>query len=153
VRASLGEVFYNVTVTPTEMWQAVGLELQRVRLARKLKPIQVERAGGPTYKTVQAIEDGRAGTVKNLEKYAEVLNISIVDVAARGPDRAHDPAHPRGRAPRAEICRDDGRRAHRADRNVERGADTRPGADAGRCGNAFNARSIASCPAGSNASY
>jgi hypothetical protein len=51
-----------------------------VRLSRKLKPIQVERAGGPTYKTVQAIEDGRAGTVKNLEKYAEVLNISIVDV-------------------------------------------------------------------------
>jgi hypothetical protein len=45
VRASLGEVFYNVTVTPTEMWQAVGLELQRVRLGRKLKPIQVERAG------------------------------------------------------------------------------------------------------------
>jgi hypothetical protein len=62
------------------MWRAVGLELQRVRLSLKKKPIEVERAGGPTYKTVQAIEDGRAGNVKNLEKYAAALNISIVDV-------------------------------------------------------------------------
>jgi hypothetical protein len=77
------------------MWQAVGLELQRVRLARKLKPIQVERAGGPTYKTVQAIEDGRAGTVKNLEKYADVLNISIVDVLHGCSPRARRRSPPR----------------------------------------------------------
>jgi hypothetical protein len=83
------------------MWQAVGLELQRVRGEHRVQ---------------------------------------------------HDPAQPRGRPPRPEICGDDGRRAHRADRNVERGADARAGADAGRCGNAFSARSIASCPAGSNAS-
>lgn len=80
VCAALGEVFYNVTVTSAEMWQAAGLVLQRARLDRKWKPIDVERAGGPTYKTVQAIEDGRVGNVKNLEKFAEALQISLVDV-------------------------------------------------------------------------
>lgn len=80
MRASLGEVFYNVAVTPAEMWRNVGREFQRVRLDRQWKPIDVQRAGGPTYKTVQAIEAGRAGTVKNLEKYANALQLSLVDV-------------------------------------------------------------------------
>ena len=62
------------------MWQDVGKVLQRARLDRQLKPIDVQRAGGPTYKTVQAIEAGRAGTTKNLEKYAIALQLSIVDV-------------------------------------------------------------------------
>jgi hypothetical protein len=80
VRASLGEVFYNVTVTPAELWKAVGQALQRARLDRHEKPIDVERAGGPTYKTVQAIEAGDAGTVDSLEKCARALDLSIVDV-------------------------------------------------------------------------
>jgi hypothetical protein len=80
VRASLGEVFYNVTVTPAELWKAVGVALQRARLDRHEKPIDVERAGGPTYKTVQAIEAGDAGTVDSLEKCARALDLSIVDV-------------------------------------------------------------------------
>jgi hypothetical protein len=80
VRASLGEVFYNVMVTPAELWQAVGQALQRARLDRKWKPITVERAGGPTYKTVQAIEAGDAGTVDSLDKCARALGLSIVDV-------------------------------------------------------------------------
>jgi hypothetical protein len=80
VRASLGEVFYNVAVTPAELWKAVGLALQRARLDRHEKPIDVERAGGPTYKTVQAIEAGDTGTVDSLEKCARALDLSIVDV-------------------------------------------------------------------------
>jgi hypothetical protein len=80
VRASLEEIFYTVTVTPSELWTAVGQALQRARLDRHQKPIHVERAGGPSYKTVQAIEDGEAGTVESLDKYARALGLSIVDV-------------------------------------------------------------------------
>jgi len=73
--------FYNVTsVTSAEMWQSVGEELQRARLRRKWKPLDVERAGGPSYKTVQAIEAGDVGTVESLDKYARALHLSIVDI-------------------------------------------------------------------------
>jgi hypothetical protein len=80
LRASLGESFYNVPVTPAEMWQQVGRQLERARLDRKWRPIDVERAGGPSYKTVQAIEAGDAGHVDSLEKCARALDLSIVDI-------------------------------------------------------------------------
>jgi hypothetical protein len=85
-------------VTFEEMCQAVGEHLQRARLARKWKPIDVERAGGPSYKTVQAIENGEAGNFESLHKCATALQLSIVDVlyavlAARerplSPEAAH----------------------------------------------------------------
>jgi hypothetical protein len=63
-----------------EMWRAVGEHLQRVRLARKWKPIDVERMGGPSYKTVQAIEDGEAGNVESLDRCARALGLSLVDI-------------------------------------------------------------------------
>jgi hypothetical protein len=62
------------------MWQGVGEHLQRARLALKWKPIDVERAGGPSYKTVQAIENGEAGNTESLDKCARALGLSIVDV-------------------------------------------------------------------------
>ena len=62
------------------MLQAVGLELQRTRLSRKLKPMDVQRLGGPTYKTVQAIEDGDAGRIESLDRYANALQLSIVAI-------------------------------------------------------------------------
>lgn len=82
MRAALGESFYNVDVTPAELWTAVGRELQRVRLAKGWKPIDVERAGpdAPSYKTVQAIERGEAGGVDSLDKCARALGVEIVDV-------------------------------------------------------------------------
>ena len=80
MRAPLEETFYNVGVTPAEMWQAVGKVLERARLDRKWRPVDVERAGGPSYKTVQAIDAGDAGTVEMLEKYAHALGLSIVDI-------------------------------------------------------------------------
>lgn len=74
-------ISYNVTnVTPEELWSAVGETLQRARLSRKLKPMDVERAGGPSYKTVQAIEAGDVGTVDSLDKCARALGLSLVDV-------------------------------------------------------------------------
>jgi hypothetical protein len=67
-------------VTAPELWRAVGEHLQRVRLARKWKPIDVERMGGPSYKTVQAIEDGDVGHVDSLDKCARALGLSVVDI-------------------------------------------------------------------------
>lgn len=80
MRATLEESFYNVSVTPTELWLAVGRVLERARLDRKWKPIDVQYAGGPSYKTVQAIEAGDVGNVETLAKCAQVLDLSIVDV-------------------------------------------------------------------------
>lgn len=80
MRAALGESFYNVSVTPSEMWLLVGRHLERARLDRKWRPIDIERAGGPSYKTVQAIDAGDAGSVTSLEKYARALDLSIVDI-------------------------------------------------------------------------
>jgi hypothetical protein len=81
VRATLGESFYNVDVTFAELWIEVGKLLERARLDRKWKPIDVERQpNAPSYKTVQAIEAGEAGTVESLDKYATALGINIVDV-------------------------------------------------------------------------
>jgi len=51
-----------------------------VRLSRKLKPTDVERRGGPTYKTVQAIENGDAGRIGSLDRYARALQLSVVDI-------------------------------------------------------------------------
>lgn len=80
MRATVGESFYNVNVTPDELWRAVGEALLQLRHRRGWKPIDVERAGGPSYKTVQAIEHGQVGTVQSLTQHATALNVSIVDV-------------------------------------------------------------------------
>ncbi len=78
---TLEENSYTVsTVTSADMWQAVGKQLQDARLRRKWKPIDVERKGGPSYKTVQAIENGEAGNTESLDKCARALGLSIVDV-------------------------------------------------------------------------
>jgi hypothetical protein len=85
-------------VTSAELWRGVGEHLQRVRLARKWKPIDVERMGGPSYKTVQAIEDGEIGHVDSLDKCARALGLSIVDIinavlAARETPLSPEAAH------------------------------------------------------------
>jgi transcriptional regulator with XRE-family HTH domain len=54
--------------------------LQRARLDKGWTLSDVEDNGGPTYKTVKAIEGGKAGTVENLKKTAEALDLSLVDV-------------------------------------------------------------------------
>lgn len=93
-RKSPNPAFYNSAVTPADLWLAVGRVLERTRLDRHWRPIDVERAGGPSYKTVQAIERGDAGTVEMLEKHAHVLDLSIVDVLASILTRAVNPISP-----------------------------------------------------------
>jgi hypothetical protein len=78
---TLEEIPYTVgAVNLAELLQGVGEHLQHARLHRKWKPIHVERAGGPSYKTVQAIEEGKAGNIESLDKSAAALDLSIVDV-------------------------------------------------------------------------
>jgi hypothetical protein len=67
-------------MTPEELWQTVGQALAKARHDRKWRPIDVQRAGGPSYKTVQAIEDGEVGNVESLDLHASALSLSIVDV-------------------------------------------------------------------------
>jgi hypothetical protein len=69
-----------VSVTPEELWRDVGKHFRQARLAKGWKFTHVERAGGPTSKTVQAIEAGHAGNVKNLVKCATALDIDFVAV-------------------------------------------------------------------------
>lgn len=94
LQGSKGDNSYNVGVTPDEMWRAVG-ELLLVRRTRKQwNPIDVERAGGPTYKTVQAIELGEVGRVDMLEKHAHALGLSIVDIMRTVLDQTRAPLTP-----------------------------------------------------------
>lgn len=80
MRAPLGETFYNVDMEPAELWLKVGKILKQYRVDRNLKPIEIQRKHGPSYKTVQAIEAGKAGTLESLDKYAKALDLSIVDI-------------------------------------------------------------------------
>lgn len=80
MRATLEESFYNVNVTATELWQQVGRILAHARVDRQWSVTDVERAGGPSYKTVQTIERGAAGHVDSLDKCARALDLSIVDI-------------------------------------------------------------------------
>jgi len=95
----LEELSYTVeAVNLEELLQAVGEHLQRARLARKWKVTDVQHAGGPSYKTVQVIEEGKAGHIESLDKCARALGLSIIDVlykvlasreTALSPEAAH----------------------------------------------------------------
>ena len=80
MRAPLEESFYTVDVTSAEMLVAVGLVLQHERLKRKWTVSDVETNGGPSYKTVQTIEEGTPGTFESLDKCAHALGLELVDV-------------------------------------------------------------------------
>lgn len=80
MRAAVRESFYTVSVTAAELWQTVGKILERRRQDRRWRPIDIERVGGPSYKTVQAIEDGAVGNIESLDKHARALDLSLVDI-------------------------------------------------------------------------
>jgi hypothetical protein len=69
-----------VDVTTAELLEAVGLVLQQKRLKLKWTVSDVEKNDGPSYKTVQTIEDGKSGQFESLDKCAHALGIEIVDV-------------------------------------------------------------------------
>ena len=76
----LEKMFYPVEVTSADLWQQVGRLLAHARVDRHWGVMDVEHAGGPSYKTVQAIERGDVGTVESLDKCAQALDLTLVDL-------------------------------------------------------------------------
>lgn len=67
-------------MTPEELWRAVGEILLLQRNRKDWNASDVERHGGPTYKTVEKIEKGLIGNVDKLAMHAEALGLALVDV-------------------------------------------------------------------------
>lgn len=81
-------------MTGEELWRAVGEALLVQRTRRQWNASDVERIGGLTYKTVQKIEQGRAGRVDKLTAYADALGLSIVDVIESVLSQEREPLSP-----------------------------------------------------------
>jgi hypothetical protein len=78
-----------------ELWEAVGDLLRKQRLRRGWKYVtDVEKHGGPTYKTVQDIEDGKPKTIDALSKHAAAVGLTLVDVLHSALNRASKPTSP-----------------------------------------------------------
>jgi len=69
-------------MTSPELWRAVGRELRdaRERLGKKWNHIAKETRPRLDAKTQQDIERGHPGTLETVERYAQALGLSIVDV-------------------------------------------------------------------------
>jgi hypothetical protein len=62
------------------MLVGVGLALRDERLKRKRTFYDVEKHDGPSYKTVQTIEEGTPANFESLDKCAHAMGLEIVDV-------------------------------------------------------------------------
>lgn len=73
---------YNATMTSSDLWRAVGRELrdERERQGKKWNQIKKDTTPKLDSKTQQDIEQGRPGTLETVERYAQALGLSIVDV-------------------------------------------------------------------------
>ena len=80
----MGNASHHVALdsnTPGGFWQRVGEILERCRIAKGwMHPIDVEHHGGPTYSIVHNHEDGQIKTIGALERHAEALGLTIIDV-------------------------------------------------------------------------
>lgn len=75
-----GVYSYDSRVTNEEFWRAVGEFLLIQRTRKGLNPIDIDRAGGPDYATVQSIEKGKVGQTRTLEGHANALGMSLPDL-------------------------------------------------------------------------
>jgi len=94
LRTTVEEFSYNANVTPQDLWKRVGKKLLLHRSDKHWNASEVERNGGPSYKTVLAIEHGRAGNVESLTLHAQALGLSIVDVIKNVLDETAEPLSP-----------------------------------------------------------
>jgi transcriptional regulator with XRE-family HTH domain len=71
----------NYAVTHAEFWRAVGEELRNIRFRKGWNTVaDVERAGGPTGKTLANQEKGVVANIQSLEQHCEALGVSLVAV-------------------------------------------------------------------------
>ena len=103
VRALLGEVFYTVTVTDTELWLAVGRVLQRARLDKMWKVLDVERATLIPDQSVLGVRGDRLGCRLALH-VQPAHGGGRAGVLGGGGGRVRGLARPPGRPPRPD-CR------------------------------------------------
>lgn len=75
-----GAISYDERVTEAEFWQAVGKQLAEHRKRHKGTHRAIKANGGPSNKTVQAIEDGDVGQLAALRVYAKVLRVDLLDI-------------------------------------------------------------------------
>ena len=94
MRAIPGGLSYNAGVTPEDLWRAVGESLLLHRNRRGWNASDVERHGGPSYKTVQKHERGDIANVEKLAMHTEALGLSLVDVLRAALDRTSVPLSP-----------------------------------------------------------
>lgn len=90
----LGNLSYNRAVTPDELWQGVGELLLKHRHRRHWNVTDVEKHGGPNYKTVEAIEHGKVGRVGPLAQHCEALGLQLVDVLRAALNETSQPISP-----------------------------------------------------------
>jgi hypothetical protein len=72
--------FYPARVTAEELWRRVGEILLLHRTRRGWDRIDVQRAGGPNYATVEKIELGQIGQVEKLEQTIAALGLDLPGV-------------------------------------------------------------------------
>lgn len=81
-------------MTDRELWELVGEQLLLRRSKLGLKPFDVDQAGGPNYKTVQAIDRGEIARVASVSEYAQVVGLSLVDILRSILQRESEPLTP-----------------------------------------------------------
>lgn len=67
-------------VTSDDFWKRVSEQLLLRRTRKGWNPIDVDRAGGPGYGTVQEVDRGHIATITTLNKYAKALGLTVPDL-------------------------------------------------------------------------
>lgn len=73
------------------MWRHVGRILEDARNERDWTVRATAKTAGIDSKTVKSIEDGAPGNVDKLERHAEALGFTVVDVLVMALERATSP--------------------------------------------------------------
>ena len=66
--------------TPADIWRNIGTLLAARRKALGWSASDVQRNGGPTYKTVLSVERGRVSRLDLLDRHALALDLDLCDV-------------------------------------------------------------------------
>jgi transcriptional regulator with XRE-family HTH domain len=91
-QATTGESsYYNVAVTPDELWRSVGRILKDAREAKDWSVNQTAELAGVDPKTINSIEAGDVGQVNKLGAHADALGMTVVDVLTTVLDRTKTP--------------------------------------------------------------
>lgn len=115
--ARIGKPARMGPATADHVWRDIGRQFRARRLALHWSAKDVERNGGPTYKTVLTVERGDTARVELLERHADTLGLTLLDVLrsavgtaslshdALAVARAYEQTHPQGQAALLAMAR------------------------------------------------